>query len=98
MHRIKALQRGNTKLRSGNIIGNSNPFQGRLQGLWSDQSLVNTGVSKTVYYGMEEFIGSIQPYAANSANDLSNGITSKFVTLQAFATRKYLQIMPSSQP
>jgi len=47
---------------------------------------------------MEEFIGSIQPYAANSANDLSNGITSKFVTLQAFATRKYLQIMPSSQP
>jgi hypothetical protein len=28
--------------------GNNNPFQGRLQGLWSDQSLVNTGVSKTI--------------------------------------------------
>lgn len=39
--------------------GNNNPFQGHLQGLWSDQGLVNTGVSKTVYYGMEEVTGSI---------------------------------------
>jgi len=42
------------KAKSGNDVGTINVFQGCLQGLWSDQGLVNTAVSKTVCYGMEE--------------------------------------------
>jgi hypothetical protein len=30
--------------------GNNNPHLERLQGLWSDQGLLNTGVSKTVHF------------------------------------------------
>jgi hypothetical protein len=36
--------------------------------LWSAQGLVDTGVSKTVHYGMEGFICSIQLHASNSAS------------------------------
>jgi len=34
--------------------GTNNPFQGAYRAFRSDQSLVNTGVSKTAFYGMEE--------------------------------------------
>src|ERR1035437_8986676 len=40
-------------------MGTITRFRGAYRAFRSDQSLVNTGVSKTVFYGMEEVIGSI---------------------------------------
>ncbi len=53
------IWRMGTESRIWEHYGSNTQFYGRLQGLWSDQDLVNTEVSKTVCYGMEEVIGSI---------------------------------------
>jgi len=54
--------------------------------------------SRCQIHGMEEVIGLIRFHAADSVKDLLNGTMSKFVTLQAIATHKCLQIMSSPQP
>jgi hypothetical protein len=63
--KIKGLEHGNAKPGSGNIMGTITRFRGAYRALWSDHGLVNTGVSKTVFYGMEEVIGSIPIRSTN---------------------------------
>jgi hypothetical protein len=65
IRKIKGLEHGNAKPGSGNITGTITRFRGAYRAFWSDQGLVNTGVSKTVFYGMEEVIGSIPIRSTN---------------------------------
>ena len=65
IRKIKGLEHGNAKPGSGNIMGTITRFRGACRAFRSDQSLVNTGVSKTVFYGMEEVIGSIPIRSTN---------------------------------
>ena len=46
--------------------------RGAYRAFWSDQGLVNTGVSKTVRNGMEEVVGSIPTRSTNKLNNLAH--------------------------
>ncbi|MDR3572359.1 MAG: hypothetical protein P4L50_00720, partial [Anaerolineaceae bacterium] len=50
--------------------------RGAYRAFWSDQGLVNTGVSKTVFYGMEEVVGSIPTRSTNKLNNLADTLSS----------------------
>jgi hypothetical protein len=52
-------------------VGTITCSRGAYRAFWSDQSLVNTGVSKTVRNGMEEVVGSIPTRSTNSFQWLS---------------------------
>jgi len=65
IRKIKGLEHGNAKPDSGNIMGTITRFRGAYRAFRSGQSLVNTGVSKTAFYGMEEVVGSIPIRSTN---------------------------------
>src|SRR5580698_5725524 len=58
------------------------PLQGRLQGLWSEQSLVNTRLARQFIMARKRSPIRCSLQVANPANDLSKETPTKFETLQ----------------
>jgi hypothetical protein len=59
VHKINALQHGNTKPDSGNIMGTITRSRGAYRAFGATRALKIQWLAKAVDYGMEEVIGSI---------------------------------------
>jgi len=73
-------------------VGTITCSRGAYRAFWSDQGLVNTGVSKTAFYGMEEVVGSI-PTRSTSLHKIS--FSSKVLLLPSTAFVSKARILPA---